>query len=90
VEPALVSVIMLSLSFMIVQALLIYFLAKRAIALKLGYLWFLIASSAAFFVTAFLGAIQSPLQIYLQPFGPLFVIAFTRHTFYAQTDRDMR
>ncbi len=85
VEPSLVWIIILSLSFVFVQVLLIFFLAKRAIALKLGNLWFLIASSAAFIVTALLGAVQSPLQIFLQPFGPLFVIAFTKYTFYVQT-----
>jgi hypothetical protein len=84
VEPILVPVIVLSLVFVVIQTFVVLFLAKRAIKLKLGYLWFMAASGAAFIISGLLGATSSPIQILIQPFNPLFVVEFTKRTFYDQ------
>ena len=81
-EPILLPLIALSLVFVAFQAFVVLFLAKRAVELKLGNLWFLVASGISFIVSALLGASSSPVQILSQPFGPLFVAMFTKRTFY--------
>ncbi|MBN2153780.1 MAG: hypothetical protein JW839_20145, partial [Candidatus Lokiarchaeota archaeon] len=58
------------------------FLAKRAIELKLRNIWYLVASFWVFVAAALVGAVDSQYQIFLQPFAPLLVIAFTRNSFY--------
>lgn len=60
-EPILVPIIVLSLVFVAIQALVVVFLAKRAIELKSGNLWFLVASCGAFIVVALLGPIDAQL-----------------------------
>nr|MDO8113002.1 hypothetical protein [Candidatus Sigynarchaeota archaeon] len=83
-EP-IIFVMMISTIFIVVQSIVVVFLVKRARETGLKNIWLLAISCAIFVAVALAGIGGSPVQIILQPFGPLVIVFFVRDTFFKNT-----